>query len=267
MRSSPDGVRRWVSKHVTGICGVGKFLQLWGNESTDGCPLCGEPETARHVPRCRDPRMVEEWNLQLQALRDWLDERQTHHDISHAITDLLFRWRFDLPPSTFYPPGVRSAVQAQSQIGIRGLLEGLLSTEWASLQQRAYEDAGSRRSGHQWAALLVSHLWSLGMSLWDFRNDIMHSPDSLHARADNDEVNNFIRSAYESGTADLSADGIQLLSLSLSSRLASPLPDKLRWRALVEADHVSAQRVRRRARLQRRRFEAFFDRTHETMGS
>ena len=34
------GRRRWVTKHVTGVCGVGKFLQRWKSQEHSRCPRC-----------------------------------------------------------------------------------------------------------------------------------------------------------------------------------------------------------------------------------
>ena len=46
--------QRWVSKHTTGMCGVGKFLKLWKQQSHDKCPRCGQVEDAKHVWTCPD---------------------------------------------------------------------------------------------------------------------------------------------------------------------------------------------------------------------
>ena len=41
---------KWLSKHVTGICGVGIMLQLWKHQEHSSCPRCGaDKENAKHV--------------------------------------------------------------------------------------------------------------------------------------------------------------------------------------------------------------------------
>jgi hypothetical protein len=37
----PTGQQTFVTKHVTGMCGVCKFLKLWGYEGADISPRCG----------------------------------------------------------------------------------------------------------------------------------------------------------------------------------------------------------------------------------
>jgi hypothetical protein len=47
------GFCRWVTKHVTGVCGVGKWLERWQWQNHSRCPRCDAPgEDHRHVYRC-----------------------------------------------------------------------------------------------------------------------------------------------------------------------------------------------------------------------
>jgi hypothetical protein len=44
------GQLQWVTKHVTGVCGVGKFLERWKSEEHSRCPGCdAENEDHQHV--------------------------------------------------------------------------------------------------------------------------------------------------------------------------------------------------------------------------
>jgi hypothetical protein len=260
MRQSPDGLRRWVSKHATGMCGVGKFLFLWGKESSDACPLCGLPETARHVPLCRDPRAVEEWNERFHELSQWMTKNHTDPNIQNALSDLLSRWRHFQPPSNLYSPSVTRAVAHQRRIGIPCLLEGLLATDWAILQQQYYESTGSRRSGHRWAALFTAQLWTMGHHLWEYRNDISHSSENIQHKKDEAGIDHKVRAAYAAGPADLPVAAHHLFLMPLTQRLAQTLPEKQRWVALIELELNAHRRALRRLRLQRRRFEAYFER-------
>ena len=47
----PFGKRRWLLKHATGFCGVGKMEKVRGNKYHDECPRCGMPEDAPHIVR------------------------------------------------------------------------------------------------------------------------------------------------------------------------------------------------------------------------
>jgi hypothetical protein len=49
MRSAPRSRRVFISKYVSGMCGVGKFMKRWQQWKEDQCPRCGEPEVVAHV--------------------------------------------------------------------------------------------------------------------------------------------------------------------------------------------------------------------------
>ena len=77
MHSLQAGIQRWTTKHTVGMCGVGKFMELWGKEDTAACPICGEFEDHLHVPRCPSPLAS---NDNRSALLDgfpksWLDNK------------------------------------------------------------------------------------------------------------------------------------------------------------------------------------------------
>ena len=52
MKEAPLERRRFITKHAAGMCGVGKFMKLWGERETDTCPRCGAMENASHVWIC-----------------------------------------------------------------------------------------------------------------------------------------------------------------------------------------------------------------------
>jgi hypothetical protein len=52
MKAVPLARRTFITKHATGMFGVGKFMKLWGERDSDACPRCGAPEDASHVWTC-----------------------------------------------------------------------------------------------------------------------------------------------------------------------------------------------------------------------
>lgn len=69
---------------------------------------------------------------------------------------------------------------SQLMIGPQGLLEGLLSKEWASLQESYYRSKGSRRCGHRWATIVSHHLTMVGFHMRT--NRVQHSDESAYNR-------------------------------------------------------------------------------------
>jgi hypothetical protein len=68
MRKLPFGKRRWLLKHMTGFCGVGKMEFRRGNQNHDECPRCGTSEDTVHVLICKDAGAAIAFTLSLQKL-------------------------------------------------------------------------------------------------------------------------------------------------------------------------------------------------------
>ena len=251
-------MHRFVTQHATGMCGVGKFLKIWGKEATDMCPMCAQPENARNIFHCPDPRAIEHWNTQLQSLREWMDTTNTDPAISTAILHSLLQWRHDQPQPDSPSMAIRRALFNQRHIGLRGLAEGLLAKDWACLQQEYYESIRSRRSGHRWASLLIQQLWQMWFSVWEFRNSIMHSPLSVQHREEERQADADVWTEYTEGNTNLPMDFVKLLRTPLAEQLKKGLPEKVRWTKLVRAARAIEHIRRADIRLQRRRFEAHF---------
>jgi len=101
MRNLSPKLQRCTTKHSVGMCGVGKFLEIWSDEDP-GCPLCGEHEDHLHVPRCN----------QKSYSRDFQGDPSAPSP---------------RPRSWFCSPAVTAAFRSRRCIGCQGLLEGRLS--------------------------------------------------------------------------------------------------------------------------------------------
>ncbi|CAJ1957324.1 unnamed protein product [Cylindrotheca closterium] len=89
MSSLPAGFQCWTTKHVVGMCGVGKFKVRWGSADSATCPCCGEFKDHFHVPRCMVPSESAEWDRRTVILDQWLGVQVTDPAIKHAILHLL----------------------------------------------------------------------------------------------------------------------------------------------------------------------------------
>ncbi|HEY9817588.1 MAG TPA: hypothetical protein V6D20_17545 [Candidatus Obscuribacterales bacterium] len=55
MKRTPLGKQRWLLKHTTGHCAVGKMELIRGHQDHSNCPWCGEEnEITLHVLTCKD---------------------------------------------------------------------------------------------------------------------------------------------------------------------------------------------------------------------
>jgi hypothetical protein len=87
--------RAFISKHVVGMCGVGKFMVRWKQRDTAACPRCGEFEDALHIWMCKAESTFPFWDTALQDLEAWMTTADTDPDIQSAILHYLRTWRDD----------------------------------------------------------------------------------------------------------------------------------------------------------------------------
>jgi hypothetical protein len=118
----PFGKRRWLLKHATGFCGVGKMELRRGNQDHDECPRCNQSEDAQHVLTCRGTGAELAFTTSLQKLDTHMRKILTAPEIRQIILKRLLHWRryqhhvpmTDPVPNEF---GLREAVYAQDAIG------------------------------------------------------------------------------------------------------------------------------------------------------
>ncbi len=89
MKEATRQKRVYISKHVSGMCGVGKFMQRWKLQQDDLCPRCGKPEDAAHVWLCHGEGADEIWEKAIKDLDGWLSSKQTDPDLQHMIVTHL----------------------------------------------------------------------------------------------------------------------------------------------------------------------------------
>jgi Zn ribbon nucleic-acid-binding protein len=85
-------MQRFISKHLSGMCGVGKFLQIWKEQDTAHCPRCNMLEDAPHVWRCPSQSIREIWQAALHDLERWMLEVHTDPVIAKAILQSIQIW-------------------------------------------------------------------------------------------------------------------------------------------------------------------------------
>jgi hypothetical protein len=97
MTESKRSRRVFVSKHTSGMCGVGKFMERWKLRQSSACPMCGEHKDAPHIWKCKGVGMREIWEKALSLLERWMNSIHTDPDIQHAIIGHLRSWWDDAP--------------------------------------------------------------------------------------------------------------------------------------------------------------------------
>jgi hypothetical protein len=81
--------RLFVSKHTSGMCGVGKFKKKWKLRETNACPRCGQYEDSLHVWKCNAEAVTDVWEHSLTNLRTSLRKLDTDPDLTDLIINYL----------------------------------------------------------------------------------------------------------------------------------------------------------------------------------
>lgn len=195
------------------------------------------PELSRyHVIRCQHPDAVTIFHTTLHNLELWLTKRQTHPDLRHTILGMLRSWYDNRPWNLPYvaDPVTRSALAAQIQLGPHALIDGLLHSSWTTVQSQYYRSLGSRRTGFRWHSQLVRRIWEIAWTLWDHREAVRRSPESLSLARQHDEANGHILLLF-SRACEFPPSAARWFSRSPDALFAETLDRKRLWLEAVRS--------------------------------
>jgi hypothetical protein len=182
VQSSLDGFRqRWLAKHSSGFCGVGKMLKAMNMAATAKCPRCDEVvETAEHVWVCQGDGTTEIWEKGMERLRERAGEEKEIGQVIEAIIEGLSAWRQgnEAVEREEWPESVRTAVAQQNRIGWRAIFEGRPAVGWSqALEEGTQEQRKKRKSGRWWVVEISKKLIGVAWDLWTHRNEIVHKEE------------------------------------------------------------------------------------------
>jgi hypothetical protein len=238
--------RRWVTKHGSENCGVGKTLVAWKQQTDPTCPRCEAEEDATHVLKCTGRGACEVWNKNMQELKTFLLKSCTMPAIREAILTCLQDWRDGNPIClSNLHPDVIDTVLEQNTIGWKNFLEGLPCSGWANLQQQYYNSKGRRWSSTKWMTGLLKKLHNLAWHQWDHRNKVKHITDKPRDKLAESQLNWEITHLLLQGAGGLPACHRYHFRHSLPSLLGKSLDYRKAWlKNVLEAkDHQEKVRT------------------------
>jgi hypothetical protein len=128
---------RWLSKWLTGFCGVGIMLQWYRHQSHSDCPRCGIPgETTAHIIQCQDNGAKILWATEVQKIERWMTDNDGHPEMTQIICSILRNWQ-SLRGSMNPEPEERTLILAlhqQQRIGWFNFIQGFFSMQWRICQ-------------------------------------------------------------------------------------------------------------------------------------
>jgi hypothetical protein len=244
----PFGKRRWLLKHATGFCCVGKMERLQGNKDHDACPRCGMSEDAPHVARCQGAGTDAMFEAAVSKLELSMGDKFTAPEIITAIGKCIRQWR-KLSKSDVIDHtapfrrchwndkfGTQAAVAEQDKIGWCDMLLGRLSTKWMDAQQKHLESIGKQTTGKRWTIAIVSKLWDIAWDMWQHRNHVTHN--TLHPK--NQLEMELLNKWYEQGPEESSTRNRNLFQKSVETLLKGAGNEQEQW---VTSVHLAHQRV------------------------
>lgn len=241
----------WLSKWISGFCGIGNTLYLYRYQLHTKCPRCNlDKESIDHVLKCPHQGAQSLWEQELLAIESWMHENQFPHDMVNIICQSLRSWQSN---SAFLPietddPDLSHGAKEQDRIGWRSFLDGFLSKHWLLALRTKLLLLQSQRSALVLLSKLIKKLWELAHRMWEHRNDILHNDDSAIHQYDLLRLNIDLEREFLRGVETLPRRYYHLFTGTLESRLNDTPQRKRLWLTSVWAardKHGTAQASRR----------------------
>lgn len=228
-----------MTKWSSGICGVGSMLIKWKHQSHSRCPICNGPnETTSHVLQCPHHTVNTLWNEELTKLSDWMMNNDGDPNLSIAIIELLRQWRHgnNQVRTNFDCPLLSRAIQKQCYFTTRCLIDGFFVPEWRTVQHQYLKDIGSSRNSLFWMAQLARRIWNVCRTLWDHRNNILHSEGQTIHQEELRQINEDISQEWERGLDTLPPNNYRhLFRGTIDTLLNKTIDHKQQWLTSVWA--------------------------------
>jgi hypothetical protein len=113
--------QKWLSKWMTGFCGVGKMLKIYKHQKHSKCPRCmANDEDTSHVLRCPHNDATALWNKSIETMENWMVNNHRHPELIKLIILGLQTWRNDNLLPLYYDilePLLKKAYTKQRRLG------------------------------------------------------------------------------------------------------------------------------------------------------
>jgi hypothetical protein len=161
---------------------AGHLVCTYGTGLPDYCPLCKTPkEDFHHVLKCYHPSRVQWRDTLFSSLKDQCYKLKTAPPLVEIlITGITSFFEDRQFPIEDFEPAYRQLIREQDQIGWSQIFRGRLTMQWSLLQQDHYSGLKpvKGQDGTSWSRLILSHIFTQWLSLWDERNKARHGQDS-----------------------------------------------------------------------------------------
>ena len=227
---------QFLSKWITGFCGVGAMMKIWKFQTHSKCPRCQmDNENTSHVLQCPHPSAHSLWKEEMKSLDQWMKNNQLHPELRECIVTNLQSWHDGSPyPAKRYTNQIlQRAITKQDLIGWRAFIEGFIVIEWKQCQREFM--LSTQRSPDLLFAKLQQKIWELVWTMWEHRNKHLHSDDYPIHQFELSELNTTIIAELLKGTAELPRRYHRLFKGTVQERMNDNIYQKRQWLTSVWA--------------------------------
>ena len=197
-------IPKWVSRQIA----TGKVMRYRKARVHNRCPRCNAfTEDTNHVLRCQTRKTRDKWDTSINNLSEWLTKIQTSPEINISLCSTLRYWRSKKDSDHYVNPewgdNIKRVFEHQALLGWNNMLEGILSTGWADLQQRHYDSISSRKQGQKWAGSLSIQLWKIVYGMWEHRNAALFKSEKISEFCGSKELRKACLEELEMGIGEL----------------------------------------------------------------
>ena len=215
-------------KQMIGWLPTGNKLKQYGQQETN-CPACNWPcENVDHLWTCaaRVP-------LNASMLDDFQNFLKTIKTDPYIISVMLYymsRWLRMKPDKELknLPPDYYRAVTQQEIFGWNMFSRGLITQDWAILQELYFRLNNIPKLGDSWSASISEWIIKKGREIWLQRNEKTHNSDPNSTSRLEKETISQVRKMYESAYL-LSANDRELFSVPIEDFIKQPWQSLQIW--------------------------------------
>jgi hypothetical protein len=236
---------KWLSKFVTGICGVGYMLKLWKHQSHSTCPRCGsENKNVEHVLQCPEQSATQVWEKAVEDLNTCMTDNNLDPGMQKAIIERIKAWRtshqVEHGPMDFI---VAKAVKEQERIGWNNMFHGFITTQWEGIQRQHIKDIDSTKSPILWISKFQKRIWLIPWELWQYRNGFLHNDGATIHFLETNTINQQITAEYDLGIGQLPQNYSHLFQKPVAQLMQQPIFTRKGWliSVWVARDHHTPQ--------------------------
>ena len=120
------------------MCGVGKWLQRWKEQSHSKCPRClKDDKTVHHVVHCLHPDATLLWSTGIEDIEKWISANDGIPGLADIIAGRLLQWRGHTCVTVFQDDSdkLQAALAQHDEIGWDTFFFGTVVFQWRSVQE------------------------------------------------------------------------------------------------------------------------------------